>query len=226
MGVTDVKVVGDSVKELLAKGKVHEAIDLLIAQGYGHHVDIGAFSTGITGGGAGTILDQDQPEALVSIGANTAMIPVRVVVQTETPLIAADADEIEILLAVDPAIAAAAMDPSGATRETVYNMRTDLKGSTSGAVECWSAITANITNPTLSIELAREKKQADVNGVAANAFFEELKMNYEPKHPPILIGNNNAGLAMYLYFGGTVAVVGFAQIEVVVFPADWAKVAA
>ena len=31
--------------------------------GLGYHMDIGAFSTGVTGGGNGTTIDQDQPEA-------------------------------------------------------------------------------------------------------------------------------------------------------------------
>lgn len=221
MAATEVKVLKDTVRELLGKGLVHQAIDALIAGGHGYHVTIGAFSTGILGGGALTILDQDQPEGVLSIGGNQAMIPVSITVQAETPLVAADDDEAEILIAVDRTSGVAGIS-GGGTQEEVFNMRTDLGGSETGPIQAWSAVTVNITNPTLGIELARKITVAEIAGVAANTLWGELSLNYEPKHPPILVGAAD-GLALYLYWGGTVAVNGYAQVEVVVFPASWVK---
>ena len=63
MGATEVKSVGNTVRELLAMGETGKAIDLLIAAGHGHHVTIGALTTPIVGGGAGTTLLIDQPRA-------------------------------------------------------------------------------------------------------------------------------------------------------------------
>ena len=34
---------------------------------------------------------------------------------------------------------------------------------------------------------------------------------------------NSTGAALYIYWGGTVAVSGFAQVEVVAFPQEWVK---
>lgn len=213
---TEVKQVRETVQELLSRGLVHRAVDALIAAGHGYHATIGAFSTGIAGGGAGTVLDQDQPEGLISTGGNYAMIPVRLDVQCETPAMTTDDDEVEILIAVDRAAAAGAMDPSTGTRETVFNMRTDLVGATSAPVEIWSALSANITNPTLDLELARKIKVLDL-ATAVGQLFTDLDLLYEPKHPPLLIGP----CAIYIYWGGTVAVNGYAELQVVAFPSSW-----
>ena len=72
-----------------------------VKAGNGYHVDVGGFSTPIQGGGAGTILDQDQPECTIAVPAGKVIIPIRIHVTCQTPLIAADSDEAEILIAVD-----------------------------------------------------------------------------------------------------------------------------
>ena len=96
-----------------------------VQAGNGYHVDIGAFSTGVTGGGNGTTIDQDQPEGIISIAAGYTLIPTRIHVACQTPLIASDADEVEIVIAADKAAAAAgATGISGATAETAVNMHT------------------------------------------------------------------------------------------------------
>ncbi len=46
----------------------------LIARGYGWHFDVGAFDTGITGGGAGTVIDLDQPEFGISVPSGYTLI--------------------------------------------------------------------------------------------------------------------------------------------------------
>lgn len=196
------------VRGLLYSSLVADWRQAFIARGYGYHVDIGAFSTPITGGGNGTVLDQDQPEGIISVASGTTLVPVRIHVQCHTPLIAADADESEILIAADRAAAYAG--DGTVTTETAVNMRT----STTGGITAASAGTGNITNPTLGYELARTVITGDVQGTAANALWGSLDLLYEPEYPPFLVGP----AAIYLYWGGTVATTGFAQIDVLAFP--------
>ena len=164
---------------------------------------VGAFSTPITGGGAGTVLDQDQPEAFIGIPDGTAFLPLSVRVQCQVPLLATDADEAEILLAAD--VAATIVSGATQTTETPQNLITS--GGVATTVAAFSAATANITNPTLGVELARSVVTGDVQGTPANALWTNLSMVYEPEVPYILKGP----ASLLLYFGGTVAVPGFAQ---------------
>lgn len=186
-----------------------------IARGYGWHVTIGAFSTGITGGGAGTVLDLDQPEGVISVPSGTTLIPIRISAQCHVPLLATDADESEILVAVDRAAAWAADGTS--TAETAFNMRSDI---TSGCeASCASAFTADMTattgaDPVLGMELARACVTGDVQGTAANGMWTPLSLLYEPVRPPFLIGP----CAIYLYWGGTVATPGYAQAQFLCVP--------
>lgn len=183
-----------------------------IWEGRGYHVSIGAFSSPITGGGAGTIFDQDQPEGVISIPSGTAVLPFRIHVQAQTPLLATDADESEILIAVDRAAASNASGATG-TAEVIYNLRTDL--STSGSlVTATSAVTTNITNPTLDIELASSRLVGDVQGTAATALWTKHEVLYEPYAPPLIVGP----AAIYIYWGGTVATTGFAQVQWIEVP--------
>lgn len=180
----------------------------LIARGYGWHVDVGAFSTPIQGGGAGTVFDQDQPEFGISVPSGYTLIPLRIDVAVQVPISAADSDENEILLAVDRAAAWAG--DGTVTAETPINMRTNV---TSGCpASCFSAATGNITNPTLGYELAHAVKIVDYVGTPANAMMNELKLLYEPLNPPFIIGP----ACLYGYWGGTVANTGFANIDFLV----------
>ena len=177
----------------------------LVMEGRGYHVTIGAFSTPIQGGGAGTIFDQDQPEGIISVPSGTCILPVRIHVQCQVPITAADSDENEILIAVDR-LAAYPADGT-VTSETAFNMRTDNPRTSN--CTCASAATANITNPTLGIELAHAVKIVDYAGTPATALMNDLVCLYEPVTPPIIMGP----AALYIYWGGTVAVTGFAQVQ-------------
>lgn len=182
-----------------------------IMAGRGYHVTVGAFSTGIVGGGDGTIIDLDQPEAGVAIPNGTAIIPIRVSVQCHVPLLATDADEAEILVAVDRATALA-FDGTWATAETIFNLRTDNPNASNCTSK--SACTADTTDPVLGIELARKVVTGDVNGTPGfAAFWTDLNMVYEPLTPPIIMGP----ASLIVYWGGTVAVTGFAQIQWIEF---------
>lgn len=175
-----------------------------VLQGRGFHVDVGAFSTPIVGGGNGTVLDQDQPEACISVPTGTSILPIRIHIQCQTPLLATDADEAEALIAVD---IAAAQDATGtATAETALKM---YMGTGTSLCTATSAYTANATSPTLGMELARAVITGDMNGTPANALWGKLDLLYVPQVCPVLVGP----CAIYIYWGGAVAVSGFAQIE-------------
>ena len=187
-----------------------------IMAGKGFQVTVGAFSTPVTGGGAGTILDQDQPELVLSVPSGYILVPLRFTVQCHTPLLATDADEAEILIAADRAAASNASGSTG-TVETIFNLRTDL--TTGSMVTAVSANTGNITNPTLGIELARRVVTGDMNGTPANALWGLLDLEYEPNNPPFIVGP----AAVYFYWGGTVATTGFAQATWVELPVGYAN---
>jgi hypothetical protein len=181
----------------------------LIARGFGYHVDVGAFSTPIVGGGNGTVLDQDQPEFGISVASGYTLIPVRFDITVLPGLQTTDSHETEALIAVDRAAAWAG--DGTVTTETAANMRSNATGNPSG-VTIFSAATANITNPTLGYELARVVKLTDVQGTAATVNLNELKLNYEPKNPPFLVGP----CAIYGYWGGDIAASGFANLDFIV----------
>lgn len=184
----------------------------LVARGFGWHFTVGSFSTPIVGGGNGTVLDSDQPEFSVAIPSGTTLIPLRVQVACQTPLIAADSDESEIVLVVDRTQLADTTAASG-TVETPVNLRTDRVGGCPCPV--LSAVTVNLSpDPVKSMELAHAVKVGDVQGTAANAHWGDLSLNYEPLRPPMIVGP--AGF--YLYWGGTVATSGFAAVEFLAIP--------
>ena len=176
-----------------------------VVEGRGYHISIGAFTTPITGGGSGTAIDIDQPEGIISVPNGTAIMPLRVHVQCQLPLLATDSDESEVLIAVDRT--AVVTIGTTQTTETAYNMRTD--NPRTSACSCYSAATADITDPTLGIELAHAVVIGDVQGTAANANWGQLECLYEPVTPLIIMGP----ACLYVYWGGTVATTGFGQIE-------------
>ena len=174
-------------------------------EGKAFTVTVGAFSTPIVGGGAGTILDQDQPELAISVPSGKAILPFSVMAQCVIPALATDLDECEILLALDKDTEAAA---GTATTETPVNLRMQNAGVSACTVT--SAYTADCTNPTLDAELARAIITGDMNGTPGfAAFWTPLKLDYQPGVVPLLIGP----CALYLYWGGTVATSGFAQVS-------------
>jgi len=185
----------------------------MIARGLGFHVDVGAFSTPITGGGAGTVLDLDQPEFGISVAAGYAIVPIRVDVNVLPGLQTTDSHETEILLAVDRAAAWAG--DGTVTTETAVNMRSNATGNPSG-VSIFSAATADITDPVLGYELAHRVLFTDLQGIATSLELHQLTCLYEPLNPPILIGP----CCLYGYWGGDIAATGFANIDFLAFPAN------
>lgn len=181
--------------------------DALVLNGFGFRATVGALSTPITGGGAGTVIDLDQPEFILSVPAGTAIYPTRIHVQTETPLLATDADESEILVAVDRT-AKWAVDGTY-TAETIYNRTTSLQSVVTSNCTAASAFTADTTDPVLDIELARSIVKGDVQGTAATAIWTKNELLYEPLNPDLIVGP----AMLVVYWGGTVATTGFAQVS-------------
>ena len=183
----------------------------LVFEGVVWDVTVGSFSTPITGGGAGTILDQDQPELVIDVPAGVAIVPLRVHAACQLQLIAADSDEAEILLAVDRTAISSASATNG-TVETPLNKRTDKIGGSRCTVV--SAVTVNLTvAPTLSKELMHVVKVADVQGTAATALWNHLELLYEGTD--YIVGP----ATVVLYWGGTAAVSGFAEVKFAEFDA-------
>src|SRR5262245_48491973 len=185
----------------------------LVARGYGWHTDVGAFSTRAAGGGAAAIIDIDRPHLLISVVSGYTLVPLRIHVACQTPLIAADNDESEILIAADIAAAVAGIT-SQTTQEAPTNMRSSVTSSCPATV--YSTLSANITAPTLGMEVAHAVKVGDVQGTAACALWGELSHVYEPRNPPFLVGP----CAIYVYHGGTVATTGFINADFLVIPSD------
>ena len=184
-------------------------IQALIAAGYGFNVTVGALTTPIQGGGAGTTLDQLQSELLISVPTGTAIIPFSLRVEAEVPA-DQDGDVQQILIAVDRAAAQAAF--AAGTVETPLNLRTDAPRASLTTVQ--SANTANHTSPTLGIELAR--KQMVTNIVTSGITQGILDLVYEPKVPPILVGP----CQLVVYWGGTQAMSAFCQANWVELPEE------
>lgn len=194
----------------------------LVKKGYGRSVTVGAFSTGIVGGGAGTILDLDQPEFTIGVPAGYALIPLYVEIVVKGGVSTADGDETEALLAAD---SLGLWTGDGTfTSENPSNLRTDLdKGA---ACRVGSAFTADMTttpgnggaaaDPVLDMELARVVESADQGGTAANVAYRIIRLLYQPNYPPILVGPSS----LLGYWGGTIATVdGFAIVHWVEGPA-------
>ena len=179
-----------------------------ILQGRGFHVDVGAFSTPIVGGGNGTVIDQDQPEAMISVPSGTSIIPVRVSVQIQPGLAVTDLDENEILVAAD--ISQASDGTGTMTTETALKM---FVGQGSTLCTCYSAFTADTTAPVVGMELARKVETMDLLGSPANGWGHVVDLLYTPDPAPVLVGP----CMLLVYWGGTVALSGFAQIEWIEF---------
>ena len=184
-------------------------IDELIAQGMGRAVTVGAFSTGIVGGGAGTVLDLDQPELVIGVPSGYVIRPIYISCQVQPALAVTDSDENEILFAVDSLGLWSGAGTS--TAEQPSNLRTDLdKGS---ACRVGSAFSADMTttpkfgaaaDPVLDMELDRLTDHVDIQGTAATIWHAQLRLLYMPNFPPFLVGP----CSLLVYFGGTAATIG------------------
>lgn len=198
------------VRGILSAALMADWREAFVARGFGWHADEGAFSTPAAGGGAAAVIDQDRPNLLISCPTGYTMVITRAFCAAQTPLLATDADESEILMAVDIAAAAAGIG-AATTAVTPVNMRTNIASGCPATV--YKTLSANITNPTLGLELARNVVTGDMNGTPANALWGNLTCLYEPLNPLFLVGP----CCFYLYHGGTVATTGFSNVDFLMF---------
>jgi len=184
-------------------------IQAAILEGYGFIANVGALSTPVVGGGAGTVVDLDQPEFGMIIPDGKTIIPIRLAIQLTTPLLATDADEVEALAFVDTTAAtvAAALDGTWANTITPKNMRIALTNRKSSTCTVKSVCSGDTTDPTESIDLAHIQLTGDVQGTAATALWTKNELLYEPKNPPLIVGP----ASLFAYWGGTVATSAFMQ---------------
>lgn len=191
----------------------------MIARGFGWNTTIGTLSTGITGGGAGDVLDIDQPEFVLSVPTGFTLVPLRFFIQARIGIQTDDSHTAQIVIAVDRA-AAWNGTPTDLTKwvnenPTTFNLRT---GATSGCpIACASAFTGDITvAPVHAFDLARKEAITDEQEAATPATVNvyEFDLLYEPKASPFIVGPG----AVYGYWGGEVAVVGYAQLEFLAIP--------
>lgn len=176
----------------------------LVSRGFGGQVTVGAISTGITGGGAGTVIDIEQPELLLSVAAGYTLIPLRFAFEVNIGLQTTDSHVNEILLGVNRGVA---WDGTGTfTAETVFNMRTDLTAP--AGVTAASAFTVDPTVvPVVTFDLARKEALTDVQGTAATVLVTSFELIYEPTFPPFIVGP----ACVLGYMAGNIAVTGYAQ---------------
>ena len=199
------------LRGLLGSALVADWKQALIARGFGWAVDVGTLTTPITGGGAGTVLDLEQPELAINVPSGYAMVPLRIAVETQLGLQVADADEHEIWIGFDRTQVQTA---GTSTTEVPGNMRSDITAA--APFTCFSAYSADGVAAPVITTLARKQAAADLQGTAANMNVYQFDLVYEPLSPPIIIGPAHIAV----YWGGTIALPGFAQAFVLAFPSS------
>jgi hypothetical protein len=198
------------LRGLLGGAVVADWRQAFIARGFGWGVDVGTLTTPIVGGGNGTVLDLEQPELAINVPSGYAMVPLRLSVQCQMGLQTTDSHESEIWMAFDRTQVQTA---GTSTAETPYNLRSDLSGA---PFTSYSAYTADgVATPVLNT-LARKQALTDVQGTAATVNAYILDLVYEPANPPIIIGPAHIAV----YWGGDIAVSGYAQAFVLAFPSS------
>ena len=179
-----------------------------VLSGYGYGITIGALTTPIVGGGAGTVIDLDQPELVLSVPDGTTMLLMHVGFQLEMP---ADVEgEIhEIILTADRSAAAGGLAGNG-TDENEFNLLTN-RGSKGARVDAWSAMTSNITAPTDDFVLTR--RQIITQVLTSGILSTEFRFDFDERPAIAFVGP----AAVYGYWGGIQAISGFGEARWVEF---------
>jgi hypothetical protein len=179
----------------------------LLLAGQCYSFTVGTLSTGIVGGGNGTILDIDQPEFLIYIPTGTAIMPLRMAIQGLSADAVADHSVLQALIALGEV----AWDGTGtATTEVAYNM--NRGSSLASACSCRSAFTADITTAPVHLQdLARAEVKIDLPANGETPII--LDLLYEPDPSPLIVGP----ATITGYWGGTSAVTGYAQVSYIEF---------
>lgn len=182
-----------------------------IARGFGWCIDVGTLTTPIVGGGNGTVLDLEQPELAINVPSGYAMVPLRIAAQTQVGLQTTDAHENEIWFGFDRTQVQTA---GTSTAEVPGNMRSDVTAT--APFTAYSAYTADGVAAPVITTLARKQAATDVQGTAATVNVYQFDLVYEPACPPIIVGPAHIAV----YWGGDIALPGFAQAFVLAFPSS------
>lgn len=191
------------------KGLVGSAItmdwkQIAMYEGRIFNVTVGTLSTGITGGGAGTVPVIDLPEFLIDIPAGYVVVPISMSIQGTCADNVADNDVLEAFICKCTNVR---WDGTGTcTSETPVCMKT-VGGRTSVCRVASAFNTVAITTaPVHAIDLAREEVKMDI--AAAGETPVILRLDYAPKFPPFIVGPTT----ITGYCGGTSAVKAYAQL--------------
>lgn len=180
--------------------------EALVLEGRVHTFSVGTAEAGVLGGGAGTIIDQDQPEFGVSVPNGTALIPLEIWIGFGTDLNAIG-EAAQAMVIADTALAYAG--DGTVTSETPVNAISD--GGVTSVATAFSAATADITDPTESRIIA--VKAWGYSILTAGAGVGSFNLHYVADVPQILMGP----AAFYGYWGATGAATGWAVVT-------WAEV--
>ncbi len=197
------------LKALFAGLCVADWRQAFIARGFGWHVQVGALTTPITGGGDGTVLDLEQPELAINVPTGYTMVPLRIAVECQVGVQTTDAHENEIVIGFDRTQVQTA---GTSTTEVPANMRSDITAA--APFTSYSAYTADGVAAPVITELARKAGQVDLQGTAATLNVYQFDLLYEPLNPLFIVGPAHIAV----YFGGNIALPGFIQASVLAFP--------
>lgn len=185
--------------------------EALISRGFGWMTDVGGGTSPIVGGGAGTTFDAQKPELIIDVPTNTTMSVLRASIVLEMPVDAADGAVAEAEIGFDRTNVSGATATNG-TVETPINMRSDAVGGCPCSVV--SAITTNITAPTVSQIFDRIQKEKEITTSATGEYYSQARVDYAPLTVPFLVGP----ATFYLWWAGASAQAGYATVDFLAFP--------
>ncbi len=176
---------------------------------FGANADI----TQITGGGNGTTLELEQPEVAIGVDEGYRLIPIQVDVSVQ-----ADMDTTPDYIRIVALMDRTAGVPTSLTG-TIESPENLLDGSADFPGRAFSAVTADITDPTMD-ELLAFKQNAHYEIGGDYTIVAKLNLHYKPRVPSIAKGP----CGLYVYWGGsTAAAIGLATVVVAAVPEDWFK---
>jgi len=179
----------------------------LILAGAAFSVSVGDIVAGgdvalVTGGGAGSTIDSDQPEMAVGTPTGFYHIPLGFDFEGQVD-IDADLDEGNVILFADTTQQIPLPIIASSTLETPANL---LGGGPAAVSWAQSVVTTNITAPVGSIVLAYGTTQGS-QVTAASYTLPKLQCHWYPAFPMLLKGP----CSVVACWGGTAAVLGMAS---------------
>jgi len=167
----------------------------------------------ITGGGAGTVVELEQPELIVGVDSGYYLIPMEVEVACLPLDLATEINaRAHILITADTSVGIPTS--ATATTETPQNM---LDGGAAFPGRCFSAVTADIADPGTEQILACVTETYAEIGTNAGPLVKSLNMTYKPVIPSLLAGP----CSFSVYWGGTAAVGGVCSAIFAAVPSSW-----